>query len=725
MRSLSLAVLTAVWMAAFAPFAAAQPASPFVFRLQQGQTVTAFADGGTISMPADAIGVATTATLAITYRGTTSATFTSSSFTGALDFTFTGLPDLPVVLQPNDTLTLVINYLPTNSNRQNARLELGATEGKTTRILAINLTGTAPEFTLGYIPQGGNATPLANGVIVSFPVTPVGTTSNSVIVISNRGTAPGLIKSAKVTGALFQAIGIPLADTSIDVGREFRFSIAFTPTQLDPATGTGSLEFVNRRVDFVLQGSGSGPVYAYELVTDRATPIQPNQLLTIPDAQVSDKSSITVRVRNNGNADGKITAIAVQGVSLALTDAPFLPLTLQPGQSATTTVTFTPTQAARVSGRLRIGDDAFELTANGLGSILNYSYVIGPVSTTVLAGGTISVNPAAIGAASSLRFLVGNTGTTPASISSITVIGSNATNSVFTLSDLPALSAQVPPGGTAAFTVRFAPIALGTATVTLRIDNQTFLVTGSGNAPAALPDYRIDGASSAQDPLQQPAVGLTLASPYSLRVNGTLTLAFNSSVFSNDPAVQFAVGGRTVSFYIPANGVHAVFPDGSSQIRLQTGSVAGTITLTPAFATEAGVDLTPANPASMNLTVSQLAPRLLSAVITARTNAGITVSVTGYSTGRSVTQLDLQFAATSGENVSTTKLSLNVESSFLAWYQTAASQQFGSLFSVSVPLTFSGDVQTSGLNLVDTIQSVAATVTNRQGTSNPVSVNLK
>ncbi len=725
MRSLSLALLTSVWMAAFAPFAAGQSVSPFTFRLQQGQTVTAFADGGTISMPADAVGLATTATLAITYRGTTSATIASSSFTGSLDFTFSGLPDLPVVFQPNDTLTLVLSYLPTSSNRVNSRLELGTTEGKITRILAINMTGTAPEFVLAYIPQGGNAAPLAGGGIVSFPVTPVGTTSNSVIVVTNRGTAPGLIKSAKVTGPLFQAAGIPLADTSIDAGKELRFSIAFTPTQLDAASGSGSVEFINRRVDFSLQGSGSGPVYTYELVTDRVTPIQPNQLLTIPDALVNEKSAITVRVRNGGNADGKITAIAVQGVSLAVTDAPFLPLILQPGQSATTTVTFSPTQAARVSGRLRIGDDAFEITANGLGSILNYSYLIGPVSTTVTAGGTIGLNPAAIGSSSSLRFVVGNTGTTPASISSITIIGSNANNSVFTLSDLPALSAVVPPGGSVPFTVKFSPIALGTATATLRLDSQTFLLTGTGNAPAALPDYRIDGASGVQDPLQQPAIGLTLASPYSLRVNGTLTLAFNSSVFSNDPAVQFATGGRTVNFYIPANGVRAVFPDGSNQMRLQTGSVAGTITLTPSFATEGGVDLTPANPAAMNLTVAQTAPRLLSAVITARTSSGFTVAVTGYSTGRSVTQFDLQFAPTAGENVTTTKISLNVESSFIAWYQSAASQQFGSLFSVSVPFTFTGDVKTTGLSLVDTIQSVAATVTNRQGTSNSVSVNLK
>ena len=40
-----------------------------------------------------------------------------------------------------------------------------------------------------------------------------------------------------------------------------------------------------------------------------------------------------------------------------------------------------------------------------------------------------------------------------------------------------------------------------------------------------------------------------------------LTLAFNSEVFSNDPALQFAIGGRTVDFIIPGASTQAVFPN--------------------------------------------------------------------------------------------------------------------------------------------------------------------
>lgn len=189
--------------------------------------------------------------------------------------------------------------------------------------------------------------------------------------------------------------------------------------------------------------------------------------------------------------------------------------------------------------------------------------------------------------------------------------------------------------------------------------------------------------------------------------------------------MQFATGGRTVAFTIPANSTRAVFPNNASQVRVQTGSVAGSITLTPSFQTAEGkIDLTPLNPASFSLTVAQSAPRLLGVSITGKSTSGFTVLVTGLATGRSITQMDFTFSPTSGENVATSKVTLPVESSFVAWYTSTASQAYGSLFTASVPFTMSGDVKNVA-NVVDTIQSVSVTLTNRLGTSSAQSVNLK
>ena len=111
--------------------------------------------------------------------------------------------------------------------------------------------------------------------------------------------------------------------------------------------------------------------------------------------------------------------------------------------------------------------------------------------------------------------------------------------------------------------------------------------------PPPLPVYTIAGPAGTAPPMSQPAVGLKLASPYPVAIAGVLTISASGDLPS-DPGVQFATGGTTTAFVIPANSTDAVFGAQGSQIRLQTGTVSSTITLTPSFTTQAGgVDLTP------------------------------------------------------------------------------------------------------------------------------------
>ena len=67
---------------------------------------------------------------------------------------------------------------------------------------------------------------------------------------------------------------------------------------------------------------------------------------------------------------------------------------------------------------------------------------------------------------------------------------------------------------------------------------------------------------------------------------------------------------------------------------------------------------------------------------------------------------------------------LNVEQAFSAWYQGGASQPFGSLFTVSLPFSLAGQIQ-GVTNLVNSIQSVTVTLTNRQGVSNSMTGTLR
>ena len=726
-RKYSLLILGIIALSALAPVASAQAVPPFTIRVQTTQATSTFTDGGTLAMQADSLNTPVGAVVTVSYTGTNSTYILNAiDLTGATDFTLSNTPDLSqgaVTLGRTQTITFGLRYAPKSSVKAVGRVSIAYAIGTAVGSVGLNLTGVAPEFTVSYIPQGGNPTQVSQGSTMTMALTDIDATSNTVVVVTNKGSGSGVISSIGITGSAFALVGIPLPQTSVDAGKELRFTVAFTPKQLETSAGSLRVSLFDTTLSFNLAGNGSGPAWAYETIQESTiSAILTGQPITLPDAVIGEKSTITVRVKNVGNADGRVTAIGVSGAGFTVTDAPFTPLTLTSGSTATVTVTFMPTQAGKVSGRLRIGNDSFEISGNGLGSVLQFAYVIGSASITVQNSGQVTFAPVAVGNTATVRFTVNNAGTAPTSIGSISII---QTGTIFSLTEVPGLPVTVQPGNSFSFQVGFAPTTMGASTATLKLDTQTFTLSGTGNAPAALPEYRFDGPSGPQEPLTQPAVGLSLAQAYPLALNGTVTLNFYSEVGAADPAVQFAIGGRTVPFTIAANSTRAVFPNNATQIRVQTGSVAGAISLTPSFQTTEGrIDLTPINPASFSLTVPQAAPRLLGVSVTSKTSSGFTLLVTGMATGRSVTQMDFQFTPTANETVSTSRVTIPVESSFLAWFASSASLPYGSLFTASVPFTMQGDVK-NVTNVIDTIQSVSVTISNRLGTTAAQSVNLK
>jgi hypothetical protein len=250
-----------------------------------------------------------------------------------------------------------------------------------------------------------------------------------------------------------------------------------------------------------------------------------------------------------------------------------------------------------------------------------------------------------------------------------------------------------------------------------------FNLIGSGTAPPPLSNVSFSGASGTAQPLAQPTVGLALETPYPLDLNGTLTLAFNSAVFSDDPTIQFSNGTRTVAFTIPANTTTAVFPNNAQQVQLQTGSVAGTISLTASFATSSGLAVEPASTPSMTLTVPQLAPQIVGLEVSGSSSTGFNLAITGLATSRQVSQIAVQFTPVSGVNLSIPTDNLNVSGTFATWYLSTSSQAYGSLFTATVPFTLQGQVS-GHANLIDALQSVTVTVSNTQGASSAQTVSL-
>jgi len=719
--------------ASLSPFIASAQSIPFQLRIQQGSNVIAVTNNGTLTIAADAIGKAVDLQFTAVYTGSTSATISSVGLVGAADFSVIGGPNQPVTLTPGGSLSLVIRYTATTGNQVSAQFVLSyaeslagtqsATTGPATQII-LNLVGTAPDFAFAYILQSNNNTvPLPAGGNVTFPPTTVNTSATASLVIMNVGTAAGMLSSITVAGDNFQLLGLPLLPGSLAAAKNVSVTLRYSPQTLAASTGTVQIGLPDRTATFGLAGTAIGPSFTYHLLSSDSTNlITAGQPISFADTAVGATSQLAIQVTNTGTADGQINSINLLGTGFALTDLPFLPIALSSGSSLIFTIQFAPTQPGKVNAKLRIGSDSFDVTGVGLGALLTYSYSSGDNTLPILPAGAAIFSPLQVGQSSSSSFTVLNKGTSSVTLSSIDIVlPTQNSSSYFALSNLPQLPVNLAPGSQFSFTVAFSPVATGAATATLRIDTQTFSLSGSGTPPPPLPTYSFQGPTGPQQALAQPSIGLTLNTPYPMTITGALTISIDPGAFRTDPTVQFATGGLIVKFTIPANTTQALFGNNNStQVRLQTGTIAGTINVTPNFQTPGGFDLTPQSPVMLTMPLLAAVPQLLDIQLSSSTSNTLTFVVTGLATTRSLDLLTFQFTPVPTYNLAATTFPLNVQPYSVLWYNSSASQAYGSLFTAAV--SFTAQTSASGASPINGIQSVAVTATNSQGSSNSVSL---
>jgi hypothetical protein len=281
-------------------------------------------------------------------------------------------------------------------------------------------------------------------------------------------------------------------------------------------------------------------------------------------------------------------------------------------------------------------------------------------------------------------------------------------------------------GQSTQFGITFTPVTVNTVTGVLQIDSTQVQLIGSGTTPPSLPSYTLSGPSGTVSPVTQAPVSLTLAKSYPVDVSGVLTLT-TSGNYGTDPSVQFSTGStagnRTVDFTIPANSTSADFAGQGSQILLQTGTVAETVTLTPSFTTTGGVNLTPSSPSTLQFSIPSAAPVITVLQPSNEASASFTLLITGYSTTRSLNSLVVTFNAATGYTLAGSQFTTDLSQVAALWFQSASSQPFGGLFEISIPINLTGTVPT-GKTLLGTIASVSATVSNSVGTSNSLQANL-
>ncbi len=349
------------------------------------------------------------------------------------------------------------------------------------------------------------------------------------------------------------------------------------------------------------------------------------------------------------------------------------------------------------------------LQGEGIAPAFTYLVVAESGATPVAPGDAVLLPPSTVGSTSSVEFELRNEGSSPSTVGSVRSSGAG-----FFVRDVPPPPFSVEPGEAVTFRIVFEPASLGTALGGLAVDDATFPL----RATAVLPGATITGVGSTVSPGEQPQVGVDLSAPAPEPLTGALIMTFTPDQgLADDPALQFASGGRRVSFTLPAGGESAVF-GGQPAIGFQSGTVAGTIRFTAVFDRN-GVDITPIDPPEQSTTVPASPPTITAVLVESVTPSGFTVVVSGFSTTREITQATFRFTGRSGVQVQPSSVTpAGIAEAFADWFEARAeeSQVFGSQFTLQVPFTISGEQ--------NAIASVSVTLSNSQGASEAVSANV-
>lgn len=251
------------------------------------------------------------------------------------------------------------------------------------------------------------------------------------------------------------------------------------------------------------------------------------------------------------------------------------------------------------------------------------------------------------------------------------------------------------------------PIALTAVDAALSSIADRFLLT------VALPDAPgviFSGLPATAGAAQQLPIRVGISAPYAAAIDGEAILTFAPDSGPADRTVQFASGGARAAFSIAAGSTEA---SAATALMLQTGTVAGTITVTLRL-TAGGVEITPSPAPALTAHIDPAAPVIRGVQVT-RSGGGLTLAVSGYSAAREVTQATFTFKAASGQTLqaASTSISVPVETLFGTWFQDAASSQYGSQFTYAQPFTVQGDANSvlpESVTLTNRVGSVTFTV---------------
>jgi Abnormal spindle-like microcephaly-assoc'd, ASPM-SPD-2-Hydin len=424
--------------------------SPTITIKTQGNGVAASApalsaSASSLSFGEVPLGSQRTKTITVTSTGTAPATISGANVTGAsYSATYAGVAvqnlSAPITLQPGQQITFSVAFDPTATGTASGQLSLATDTGSPVNV---SLTGSGVQDTSPAL--------TVSAPNLDFGDVQVGSTAVLQLTLTSSGTAPVTISSSTIAGQAFQIssvaypAGVNSWPVTLNPGQQVVLSITFAPDAANSFAG-----------DLALASNASGGTANIPLAgTGNAVPT-PNLSLSATSisfgqTQIGSKISRSLTLTSTGNAPLDINTITVSGAAFSI-GTQSLPVTLQPNQQLTLTVTFDPTTEGPDAGTLTVtsndGSGPATVSLGGDGRTTAAPQLT--VTPTTVDFGSVPLN-----VASAQSVTLTSTGTAPVIISAATVNGAPFSISGGTF------PMTLAPNQTATLQVQFDPTAAG------------------------------------------------------------------------------------------------------------------------------------------------------------------------------------------------------------------------------------------------------------------------
>jgi hypothetical protein len=279
-----------------------------------------------LSFGSQALNASATQSVTLTNTGNSTVSISQVNVTGT-GFTLNGSAPL-VTLSAGQAASFSVTFIPTVAGSATGSASVISTAANSPLSISLSGVGTQPQISI--VPA-----------TVSFGTVTVGQTNSQTITLSNPGTANLNITQSAGPGAGFGLTGLVLPLT-LAPGKSTTFTMSFTPTSGTSSSSTLTLvsNAPNSPTTIPLSGTGLAPVL-------QLTPSTTS--LSFGSQALNASATQSVTLTNTGNAAVSISQVNVIGTGFILNGSASL-VTLSAGQTASFSVTFTPTVAGSATG---------------------------------------------------------------------------------------------------------------------------------------------------------------------------------------------------------------------------------------------------------------------------------------------------------------------------------------------------------------------------------------